>query len=127
MRTGPSTSPACWNGIADVGIHAGGGGRNRIGNQTTFYEMDARDLDHFLLIASGGSTATVFATVVAAVPEPAARRGDPLRLIRSRPQEERHGNEGLPDAAWRPFRIGPAGSDAMPGGRLIVQCSMRPI
>ena len=62
--------PGVLNGIAYVGIHTGGGGRGGLGNQTTFYKIDARDLDSFTLIASGGSTATLFATV-AAVPEPA--------------------------------------------------------
>lgn len=59
------------NGLVYIGIHTGGGGRNGVGNQTSFYKISALNLDVITLNPSGGSTATLFVSSGAAVPEPA--------------------------------------------------------
>lgn len=64
--------PGLLNGTVFVGIHTGGGGRNGVGNQTSFYKINAVNLDAFTLRPSGGSTATLLAVSASAVPEPAA-------------------------------------------------------
>lgn len=66
--------PGLLNGTIFVGIHSGGGGRNGVGNTTTFYKINAVNLDSFLFHPQGASTATLLATVpsASAVPEPSA-------------------------------------------------------
>lgn len=67
----PVNFPGVLNGLAYIGIHVGGGGKTGVGNSTTFYKINAVNLDVFTLNPSGGSGATLFVTApAAAVPEP---------------------------------------------------------
>lgn len=67
----PVNFPGLLNGIVFVGIHSGNGGPQGVGNMTAFYRINAVNLDSFTFNPSGASTATLFATVPSAVPEPA--------------------------------------------------------
>ena len=62
--------PGLLNGTAYVGIHYGNG-QGGPGNSTTFYAINALNLDSFILSLGASSTATLFAQVAAPVPEPA--------------------------------------------------------
>lgn len=58
------------NGTIYVGIHSGGGGALGVGNSTTFYRINAVNLDSFVFDPQGISTATLIASVETPVPEP---------------------------------------------------------
>lgn len=62
--------PGILNGIAFVGIHYGNGNGGP-GNSTTFYKINAVNLDVIGLNLNASSTATLFAVQAPAVPEPA--------------------------------------------------------
>ena len=61
--------PGLFNGTLFLGVHYGGG---QGGGQTTFYRVNASNLDIIGLNLSASSTATVLAQVAASVPEPAS-------------------------------------------------------
>lgn len=62
--------PGTFNGTVYLGIHYGNGSGQ--GNNTTFYRLNASNLDLIGLNLQGSSTATVFAQIASPVPEPAS-------------------------------------------------------
>ena len=62
--------PGLLNGTAFIGIHYGNGNGGP-GNSTTFYRINAVNLDTIGLTLNASSTATLFAVQTPAVPEPA--------------------------------------------------------
>lgn len=63
--------PGVLNGTVFIGIHSGtANGDMGVGNQTSFYRINAVNLDSFIFNPGGGSGATMFALVPTAVPEP---------------------------------------------------------
>lgn len=63
--------PGLLNGTAYVGVHYGNG-QGGPGNSTTFYAINAINLNSFILNLNASSTATLFAQVASPIPEPAA-------------------------------------------------------
>lgn len=62
--------PGVLNGEVWFGLHSGGGGKLGVGNQTSFYRINAVNLDSFQFNPQGASGATLLAVNQTAVPEP---------------------------------------------------------
>lgn len=63
--------PGVFNGTLYFGLKVGNGGPQGVGRTTTFYKINAVNLDHFRFAPSGASSGGFFLVPAPPIPEPA--------------------------------------------------------